>query len=357
MNKNRIGRVMKNMESLGLKQLLVSSLESIYYLSGLWVPQGERMLVLKLDLDGSLTLFVNRMFALKGLEGDAKLVEFDDIDDSVKILADTLKSGALGIEKTWPSHFLIRLMALRPDVIPTLGSRCVDEARMFKDEQEVAAMRLASRLNDQSVGQVLRSLTPNDTEMAVGRRFTDTAIALGADGTSFTPLVCFGANAAEPHHSTDHTELKKGDAVILDLGCAKDHYMADMTRTVFFGSATDEQKKVYDIVLAANMAAEAAIRPGVKLSDIDRAARSLIEDNGFGPNFLHRTGHGIGIEVHEPPDVSLTSEAVCTPGMCFSIEPGIYLPGKFGVRIEDLVLVTEDGCEVLNQLDRDFLLV
>ena len=130
-----------------------------------------------------------------------------------------------------------------------------------------------------------------------------------------------------------------------------------MTRTVFFGGATDEQKKIYEIVKAANFAGKAAVKPGVPLREIDRAARSVIEQAGYGPNFLHRTGHGLGLEVHEPPDVSSVSPAIAQPGMVFSIEPGVYLPGKFGVRVEDLVLVTIDGCECLNELDREFMVV
>ena len=145
--------------------------------------------------------------------------------------------------------------------------------------------------------------------------------------------------------------------MILDVGVNVDHALSDMTRTVFFGSATDEQKKVYDIVRRANAAGKAAVRPGVRLSDIDRAARAVIEEAGYGKQFLHRTGHGLGLEVHEPPDVSAVSPYVAQPGMVFSIEPGVYLAGKFGVRVEDLVLVTEDGCECLNELDRDFMIV
>ena len=130
-------------------------------------------------------------------------------------------------------------------------------------------------------------------------------------------------------------------------------YCSDMTRTVFFGSADDEQKKVYDIVRRANEAGRAVVRPGVPMCEFDRAARKVIEDAGYGKYFIHRTGHGIGLEVHEHPDNSATSQIIAKPGMCFSVEPGIYLPGKFGVRIEDLVVVTEDGVETLNAMDHD----
>ena len=127
--------------------------------------------------------------------------------------------------------------------------------------------------------------------------------------------------------------------------------MSDMTRTMFFGAPTDEMKRVYELVRRANLAGKAAVKPGARLCDVDHAARQVIEEAGYGEYFIHRTGHGIGLEVHEPPDVSAVCERVLEPGMIFSIEPGIYLSGKFGVRIEDLVTVTQDGCEVLNQLE------
>lgn len=357
MNKNRITRVVEGMRRLGLGQILVSSLESTYYLSGIWAPQGERLQLLIVNASGEVTLVANRMFALRGRQGDAEIVEYDDVDDSVSMLAGLLKPGKLGIDKGWPSHFLIRLMALRPDIVPVLGSEPVDEARMLKDEDEIRAMIASSRLNDRVTRYLPTTLAARDTELQVARRYRDKAIELGADGNGFEPLICFGKNAAEPHHGTDNTELKPGDAVIMDVGVQLNHAMSDMTRTVFFGAASDEQRRVYDAVLRANLAAKSAVRPGVPLREIDRAARKVIEDAGYGPNFLHRTGHGIGIEVHEPPDVSAVSEVIARPGMIFSIEPGIYLPGKFGVRIEDLVLVTEDGHLVLNELERDLIVI
>ena len=184
--------------------------------------------------------------------------------------------------------------------------------------------------------------------------YTSIAKELGAQGCSFPPLICFGENGAEPHHGTDDvTKLKKGDVVIIDVGVKLNDYCADMTRTVFFGEPSDpDAKKVYEIVKAANNAGRAAVRPGEPMKNFDRAARKVIEDAGYGPYFTHRTGHGIGLEVHEYPDNSATSEIIAQPGMTFSVEPGIYLPGRFGVRIEDLVAVTEDGCETLNALDK-----
>ena len=219
---------------------------------------------------------------------------------------------------------------------------------MCKDSEEIAAMRESSHLNDKVLAALMQTVKEGETEAQLGRRYAEIARSMGAAGYSFAPLICFGAHCAEPHHESDETPLKKGDSIIFDVGLDLNKAMSDMTRTVFFGEPTEEMKKVYELVRRANLAGKAAVKPGIKLCEIDRAARSVIEEAGYGEYFIHRTGHNIGIGVHEPPDVSATSQAVAKPGMIFSIEPGIYLPGKFGVRIEDLVVVTEDGCEVLN---------
>ena len=165
--------------------------------------------------------------------------------------------------------------------------------------------------------------------------------------------MCFGANGADPHHAPVNDTLKAGDSVVLDIFNPIGRYWCDMTRTVFWKEVSQEQRRVYETVKAANLAAEAVIRPGVKLCDVDRAARQVIEGAGYGPYFTHRLGHGCGLSCHEPPDNSASSLAIAQPGMVFSVEPGIYLSGKFGVRIEDLVLVTETGCEVLNHYSKD----
>ena len=351
MNQSRLNRVIAGMKRENLPYILVSDKESIFYLTGRWIEPGERMIALMIAEDGRVCLVVNRLFAQTAEDG-LPLVEYDDTEDCVAALAARLpETGAIGIDKRWPSQFLIRLMETRPGLRPRVGSAPVDEARMCKDAEEIAAMRESSRLNDRVLAALMETVKEGDTEAGLGRRYTDIARSMGAAGCSFAPLICFGAHCAEPHHESDETPLKKGDSIIFDVGLDLNKAMSDMTRTAFFGEPTEEMKRVYETVRLANMAGKAAVKPGVKLCEIDRAARRVIEEAGYGEYFIHRTGHNIGIGVHEPPDVSATSQAVAKPGMVFSIEPGIYLPGKFGVRIEDLVAVTEDGCEVLNELD------
>lgn len=261
------------------------------------------------------------------------------------------------MDKAWPSKFLIALLAARPDVTPVLGSAPVDDARKYKDADEISAMRRASQINDQVVEAAIAAVRAGAVESELAAYVEGLYRQHGADRSGEGQLVCFGPNGADPHHAPNGTVLRDGDSVVLDIFIPIRRYWCDMTRTVFFRSVSDEGRRVYETVKAANLAAEAVIRPGVPMKDIDRAARKLIEDAGYGPFFTHRLGHGCGLDCHEPPDNSASSPAVAEPGMVFSVEPGIYLPGKLGVRIEDLVLVTEDGCEVLNHASKELRVV
>ncbi len=348
----RIAKVLSNMEKAGLKQILVSAPASIRYLTGLRVGPGERLCALVINDDAQVTLHTNRLFAVE--QGpDFTLVEHDDTDDCIAVLERDIRPGVLGIDKVWPGGFAVRLMDKRPDVKLALGSAPVDDARMLKTPAEIEKMRLSSLANDRATEKALRAMVLGETEKDAADRYTACALAEGGSGWSFEPLICFGPGAAEPHHETSNIALKSGDAVIMDVGLLLDGYCSDMTRTAFMGGMTDEQKRVYDLVRAANEAGRAAAKPGVPLCEIDRAARDVITKGGYGEYFLHRTGHGIGMEVHEPPDVSATSKLIAQPGMIFSVEPGIYLKGKFGVRIEDLVAITETGAITLNEMHRE----
>lgn len=355
MDKNRIERVIQNMENQNLSQILVTATASVYYLTGFWVEPHERMIALYIDTEGRVVLFGNEIFGIDKPEGMEYFIHTDN-DNPIRDIAKIIKSGALGIDKFWSSKFLIALLEARPDMVPVLGSAPVDEARMIKDEKEKNALRMASRVNDRVVSAAIAAIQEGVRENELASLINRLYLENGADCEG-PQLVCFGANGADPHHGADSTMIKKGDSVIFDIFTPIHHYWCDMTRTVFFGEATEEQKKVYELVKRANTEAEKAIKPGEKLCDIDRVARKIIEDGGYGSYFTHRLGHNIGLDCHEPPDVSSASEAVAKPGMVFSIEPGIYLPNRFGVRIEDLVLVTEDGCEVLNQASKELKIV
>ena len=356
MNESRIERVLQNMQKAGLEQIVVTSTSSVYYLTGLWVEPLERMLALYLNTHGDRVLFGNYLFGLPEQQG-VRLMQHSDSDNPVRDLAEVIRPGKLGIDKMWLSKFLIGLIQLRPDVTPVIGSAPVDDARMLKDAQEIEAMRYSSQINDQAVEAAIASTHEGARENELAAQVEEFYRAHGADHSSEGQLVCFGANGADPHHAPDDTVLREGDSVTFDIFIPFRRYWCDMTRTVFFKTVSDEQRRVYETVKNANLSAIAAVRPGMPLRDFDRVARKVIEDAGYGPYFTHRLGHGAGLDCHEMPDVSSASDVIAKPGMVFSIEPGVYLPGKFGVRVEDLVLVTEDGCEVLNKASKDLRIV
>lgn len=357
MNQSRLQRVIENMKEQGLSQTIVSSTASVYYLTGLWIEPHERMLALYIHIDGEVILFGNELFSIQDPGEGLDFIAHTDSDNPVKQLAETVKKGTLGIDKFWSSKFLIGLMELRPDIQPVLGSLPIDQARLYKDADEIAAMRHASAINDQVVEAAIASIKGGVTELDLAGIVNKNYIARGADCEG-PQLVCFGPNGSDPHHAPDGTVLKKGDGIIFDIFTPIQRYWCDMTRTVFFGSVSEEQRKIYEIVKEANLTAISIIKPGLPLSQFDKAARDVITKAGYGPYFTHRLGHGIGLECHEPHDVSSAStQIIAKPGMIFSCEPGIYLPGRLGVRIEDLVMITENGCEVLNSASKDLRVI
>lgn len=351
----RIERVLGYMAQEGLSQILVTSTASVYYLTGVWVDPMERMLAFYLDDSGRRVLFGNELFGLQPAPGRELFVHTDS-DDPLRDVVRIVRPGKIGIDKAWPSRFLISLLGQRPDCTPALGSAPVDNARMRKDAEEIEALRRASRINDSVVAAAIEAVREGAVESQLAALVEEKFREAGA-GRGHGQLVCFGANGADPHHEPNQSVVREGDSVVLDIFIPIPYYWCDMTRTVFFRSASDEARRVYETVRAANLAAEAVIRPGVPMREFDRAAREVIEKAGYGPQFNHRLGHGIGLECHEPPDNSSVSEVIAEPGMVFSVEPGIYLPGKLGVRIEDLVLVTETGCEVLNRYPKELQIV
>lgn len=353
MNKLRLSNIMKQMADDGLTQLVITDKMSIFYLTGKIIDTGNRLLALYLNENGNDALIINELFTLPEDIG-IKKIWYNDTQDATVLLAKCAdKDKPLGIDKNMPAKFLLRLMEQHTACAYVNASPCIDRVRACKDSQEAELMRRASSLNDKAIENLRAYIKAGITETELRDELVRIYKELGTDGISFDPLLAFGANAAIGHHLPDGTALKDGDCVLLDIGCKKDNYCADMTRTFFYRSVSNRMRNVYNTVKTAGDAARRMIKPGVRLCDIDAAARSIITDAGFGDYFTHRLGHFIGLEVHESGDVSSINTAGAQPGMIFSVEPGIYLPGEGGVRIEDLVLVTSSGCEVLNQVPRD----
>ena len=330
-------------------QLLVNDPWSIYYLTGFYAEMFERFCGVLLVPGKAPKILVNALHQLPEYD-NAEVCYHTDTDDVADAISRELDPELpLGVDAVMRSGFLMPLMERHAAGSFFLGSYAVTAARTFKDERERELMRQSSAANDAVMAGAIELIHEGVTEREVADQLLGIYRKYGCDAYSFPPIVSFGANAGDPHHEPDATELKRGEVVLFDIGGRYRNYCSDMTRTFFWGEVDEETERIYDIVRRANEAAEALIRPGVRFCDLDRAARDVIEDAGYGPYFTHRLGHSIGLQDHEPGDVSLANASIVEPGMTFSIEPGIYLPGCTGVRIEDLALVTEDGVEILNQ--------
>lgn len=357
MKENRIKRVMAALEEMGLSQMLIVDPMTIYYLTDIYVMPMERFYGLYLRADGSHAFFLNRLFNVPQEVGIQK-VWYSDTDPVMKIVAEYVDpTRTLGVDKDLKARFLLPLMEMGAAAGFVNASMAVDRTRGIKDAEEQAKMRTASDINDLAMARFKSLIHEGVTEKEVADQMLKIYMELGAEGFSFEPSVAFGANAADPHHDPDDTVPKPGDCILFDVGCIKDGYCSDMTRTFYYKEVSDTHRRIYELVRAANETAIARIRPGIPLCELDKTARDLIAKQGYGPNFNHRLGHFIGLTVHEFGDVSSANEQAAEPGMIFSIEPGIYVSGDTGVRVEDLVLVTEDGCEVLNHYSKELEII
>ena len=358
MHKNRIDRLIKKMKENNLSHLIISDPYAIFYLLDIKIEPGERALALYLHKDGDLKLLINELFPQKG-DIAADLIWYNDVEDGIEKLSKYIKEDdVIGIDKFWPAKFLLRLQEIFPDKKYINGSDFVDAVRRVKDEEEKNLMRESSAINDAVMEEIIPWVVKGLNEKELSAKLKEIYKAHGVEEVSFEPITAYGKSAADPHHSTDDTCGKLGDCVVLDIGGMYKNYASDMTRTVFIGKASERAREIYEIVKEANLRGIAAAKPGNKMSDVDKAARSYIEEKGYGKYFTHRTGHSIGLECHEAGDVSSVNDSIIEVGQIFSVEPGIYLLDEgIGVRIEDLVLITEDGCEVLNKVSKDLKIV
>ncbi|WP_455604426.1 M24 family metallopeptidase, partial [Cellulosimicrobium funkei] len=336
----------------GLTGLLVSPGPDLAYFTGYAPPETERLTLLTIPAEGTGTtggasvvvplLERGDLASAPGAEG-LDVVTWRDGDDEHDAAARLLAAdGTYAVsDATWALHVLGLQRAL-PGARLTAFSDAVPTLRAVKDAAEVERLAAAGAAADAAFADVLGVAF-------AGRRERDVAADLdrflrehGHEQVDFT-LVCSGPNGADPHHDAGDRVIEPGDLVVLDFGGLRDGYGSDTSRTVLVAGGTDDalagqQREVYDVVRRAQQAGVDAVRPGATCQDVDRAARAVIVDAGYGEQFVHRTGHGIGTTTHEPPYMVEGEDRPIEPGMCFSVEPGVYLPGRFGVRIEDIVV-------------------
>lgn len=265
-------------------------------------------------------------------------------------------SGRLAVGDTMRADFVLTLTGAYPDARFALGSEVLAPLRMRKSGEEIEALRRSSRHADRAMRAAWNACRAGVAESEIAEAAAASFRRSGSQEVLFTS-VASGPNGAFPHHAATDRKIGAGDAITLDLGGRLDGYASDITRTAYAGVPTPRYREVHRTVDAAVRAALAVIRPGVPLKDVDLAARGVIEQAGFGPHFTHRTGHGLGLSGHEPPSVTHLNTLRVDEGFVFSVEPGIYLPGEFGVRLEEIVYVDGEGAHILSELPRDIHLV
>lgn len=362
---DRVERLAAELERNGLDALYIGPSTDAEYIAEIDLFADERVKGLMVSAD-------RRMFAMVPLLYQEELTAALGPDVSYKIWADHegfqgafaegcrelgLEGGRIAINDGVRAVDLINMQrAVRFEAAD--GTATLSPLRSRKDASERDLMRRASAISDKMLERLSSFIKPGMTEADVKRRVRELYAELGAPELSFEPIVAAGPGASMPHYSREDKVIERGDFIVVDTGCRWGRYCSDVTRTFIIGEPDAEQRRVYDTVLEAQKAGEAAVVPGATGQDVDRAARRVIEDAGYGGYFLNRVGHGVGIAIHEEPYMIEGSDVPLAPGNVFSVEPGIYIAGKYGVRIENLILVGDDGRgEQLNRFTRDLIVL
>ncbi|MFJ9209472.1 aminopeptidase P family protein [Streptomyces sp. NPDC102264] len=358
----RMARAAESAAEAGLAGVLIAPGPDLTYLTG-YRPTAdtERLTMLVVAAGQDPVLVVPTLEAPDAARAPGApaltLRDWTDGKDPYGVTAPLLDpAGRFGVsDNAWAMHLLALQQAL-PGASYVALTEALPMLRAVKDARELTRLAAAGAAADAAYGEILKV-------RFAGRRETDVAADLAAlllehghSQVDFT-VVGSGPNGADPHHEADDRVIVHGDMVVLDFGGLKYGYGSDTTRTVHVGEPGAEERRVHDLVREAQQAGFEAVRPGAACQDVDRAARAVISAAGYGEYFIHRTGHGIGVTTHEPPYMIEGEERPMVPGMCFSVEPGVYLPGRFGVRIEDIVTVTEDGGRRLNNTPREMAIV
>lgn len=352
----RRSKMVTKMQENNMDAALILNPSSIYYLTGFSSNPHERFLGLFLFADGDSTLIVPALEAEVAKTFHDNVIGYSDSVGpirAIKQLLESMKAKEFGVEKE--SISLERSEWLK-EIVPNIRfhsvSAFIHQMRSIKDEQEIQFLRQAASIVDQVVQEGIRRVRRGMTEIELASELETIAKRLGSPRMSFDTTVLSGRKSAAPHGKPDNSPILDGEYLLLDLGVMYKGYCSDITRTFMVGSGTNKHQEIYELVLAANERAIEATKPGVTLAELDQIARNTITEGGYGSYFTHRLGHGLGLEIHEYPSVHGENHDLLQAGLVFTIEPGIYLPELGGVRIEDDVLVTSSGVEILTKFPK-----
>ena len=358
----RMARAAAQASDAGLTGVLVTPGPDLVYFTGyapIAITERITMLAIQAGRDPEMIVpILERPDAEDApSSGAVSLRDWTDGDDPYEATAAMLDAaGRYAIsDSAWAMHVL-GLQAALPESSYVSMTSALPMLRAIKGDDELERLAAAGAAADASLEEIVKVRFAGRSESDIAADLAGLLRKHGHSQVDFT-VVGSGPNGANPHHEMSERIIEEGDMVVLDFGGLKDGYGSDTTRTVHVGEPTEEEREVFEIVRRAQQAGFEAVRPGVACQEIDRAARKVISDAGYGEYFIHRVGHGIGLTTHEPPYMVEGETHLIEPGMCFSIEPGIYLPGRFGVRIEDIVVATEDGGRRLNSTSHDMRIV
>ena len=361
--RRRMEKVREEMAKSGTTVFFVSPSSNLLYLTGYALSGDERLFLLALPAESEPFLIANLLYKeqTKNLPVKDQIFWKDGEDPFAIVTAELEKRGIkmkkAALEPQMPAFFALPLREALPGAAFELGSPLIDHLRQYKDESEIELIRKACKASDRALGVLIEKgsywLGKTESEFFMALR-----TEINRDGiTNFAGSIQTGPNAAIPHYTTGAGVIEKGKCLLCDFWGRYEGYYTDCSRTFHFGKPDPEFEKIYAAVLEAQLAAEAKARPGNLLEDVDIAARDIIAKHGYGEYFTHRTGHGLGIDMHEGDSVNTGVKVPIKPGMVFSVEPGIYIPGRFGVRIENLVAIGEKGPEMLHSYPRELNII
>jgi Xaa-Pro dipeptidase len=365
MTQQRIAKLLQLAAQSNLSAVAIMPGPNMHYFAGLHFHLSERPTLAIFPVQGQPALVCPAFEATKTQRSPVawQLFTYIDGQDPQEVFHAACHALHLDQTRVGIEAYKLRVLELRLLEKAAYALACepadalIAQLRMIKDAGEIAAMRRAAQITGQALDDVIDAVRAGMTERQIANLLTQALLQRGAEGLAFDPLVQSGPNTALPHATAGERVIQAGDLLLLDFGVTVDGYNSDITRTFAVGQASAEVKKIYELVKQANAAGRAAARPGASGQDVDRAARKVIADAGYGQYFTHRTGHGLGLEGHEPPYMVEGNAVPLEAGNTFTIEPGIYVPGLGGVRIEDDMVVTEDGAESLTRYDRELRVI
>ncbi len=366
MSEKRMERLRELMSRRGVDAVAIIPGANLFYLTGLQMHTSERVTLALVTQDGGGYMILPALEAPRvesRLRVPMKLYPWSDAEGAL-VAWDSLRRDLDLAGKTLAVEFLnlrvlelTGLQAFAPNFAMADASELLAQLRMVKDADEIAAMRRAAGVIEKSLEEVFKLVNPGITEKELAIQWQWAMSRCGADTVPEEPIVAAGPNSAQPHTTATDRPLARGDLVIFDGWCQVDSYFTDITRTIAVGDVSSELRRIYETVARANEAGRRRVAPGVRCEEIDQATREVSVGAGFGQYIFHRTGHGLGLEVHEAPGIVEGNSLTLSPGMTFTVEPGIYVAGPGGVRIEDDVVVTQDGGESLTNFTRELMVL